>query len=106
MMGNHAEIGNGMRVDAEIDVYSIAKGHMRTAVAKCANGKHVFLLCVTDKYCEPGTIDNDNGNGKPLVGLEIWGAKQLRILAQCCLEAAEYVEKHEGETEHEQGNEE
>ena len=105
MSGNHAGKFKGMQVDAEIDVYSVVKGHMLTAVAKCANGKHVFLLCVTDKYCEPGTIDNDNSNRKPIVGLEIWGAEQLRILAHCCIEAAESVEKQEGEAEHEQGNE-
>lgn len=95
-MGNYAEINMGLSANNEVPVYKIEKGHCRTAAARTADGKLIFLLCVSEKYGEPGSVVDSNGEDyMPLVGLELWGAEQLRILGACCNMAADQLEEAE-----------
>lgn len=96
MMEDFVEVKKGLQVESEVPVFKIEKGHCRTAAARTADGRLVFLLCVTDHYGEPGSkvvTEEDGETLMPLVGLELWGTEQLRILGKCCEMAADQLDE-------------
>ena len=93
MMEDFVEVKKGLQVETEVPVFKIEKGHCRTAAARTADGRLVFLLCVTDQYGTPGQVVENGGELMPLVGLELWGTEQLRILGKCCEMAADQLDE-------------
>ena len=84
--------------DEGCPVIETKKGHGRYGFSRVRD-KWVFVISSSKNEAEVGSKPGDGDEEKPIVGLVIRDAEHAKVIAECFLEMADFLDKEQNEPE-------